>query len=86
MPTYKIEREGRKPRIVDAPNPGAARQHVARSEISVSKIGATEAFRLAQDPDITLEIAGAEATPAEEPREPDMAGGVGGGQQMQESE
>jgi hypothetical protein len=80
VPTYKIERPNQKPRIVDAPNKAAARAHVAKSEISVSVIGATEAFRLAQDPDISLEVAGEEAPLAQEPQEPLGIGQAGAGQ------
>lgn len=49
MPTYKVERPGQKPRIVDAPNPAGARNHVAYDEITVSKITASQAFALAGD-------------------------------------
>ena len=80
MPTYKCERPDQKPRIVDAPNKAAARAHVAKSEISVSIIGATEAFRLAQDPDITLETAGEGATLSQEPAKPQAIGTAGAGQ------
>jgi hypothetical protein len=84
VPTYKIERPNQKPRIVDAPNKAAARAHVAKSEISVSVIGATEAFRLAQDPDISLEVAGEEAPLAQEPEPPLSAGQAGAGQDADE--
>lgn len=47
MPTYKVDRPGQKPRIVDAPNPANARAHVANDEITVTKITASEAFKLA---------------------------------------
>jgi hypothetical protein len=60
MPTYKIDRpKQEKPRVVDAPNPAAARQHVARSELTVTKISASEAFKLAKD-GVELETAGEE--------------------------
>lgn len=63
MPTYKIDRPNQdKPRVVDATNPAAARQHVARDELTVTKITASEAFGLAKD-GVTLETAG--ETPVE---------------------
>ncbi len=62
MPTYKVERPGQKPRIIDAPNPAAARQHVARSELAVTTITASQAFALARD-GATLETAGETANP-----------------------
>jgi hypothetical protein len=61
MPTYKIDRPD-KARVVDAPNPAAARLHVAKSEITVTKIGASEAFKLAGE-GVTLETANEPAEP-----------------------
>lgn len=50
MPTYRIDRPNQdKPRVVDASNPAAARQHVAKSELKVTKIEARDAFALAND-------------------------------------
>jgi hypothetical protein len=63
MPTYKVDRPDQKPRVVDAPNPAAARNHVANDEITVSKITASEAFKLASD-GAKLETAGEEAPKA----------------------
>ncbi len=57
MPTYAVYREGRKPRVIEAPNPAAARQHVATDELSVRKIEVSEAFALAND-GVRLEKAG----------------------------
>jgi hypothetical protein len=65
MPTYKVERPDQHPRVVDAPNPAAARNHVANDEIKVSKITASEAFKLASD-GATLETAGEEAPKVEQ--------------------
>lgn len=48
MPTYRVDRPGQeKPRIIDAANPAQARQYVARSELKVTTITASEAFKLA---------------------------------------
>lgn len=49
MPVYRVDREGKKPRVVDAKTPGAARAHVAASELTVAKIDTAEAFKLAMD-------------------------------------
>lgn len=49
MPTYRCDREGQKPRVVEASNPAAARQHVAKDEIKVTKIEVSDAFALAAD-------------------------------------
>jgi hypothetical protein len=68
MPTYKVERPGQKPRVVDAPNPAAARNHVANDEITVSKITASVAFKLASD-GAKLETAGEEPPKPQPPRE-----------------
>lgn len=63
MPTYRIDRPGSdKPRVVEAKTPAAARAHVAKDELKVSKIGTAEAFTLARA-GITLETAGEEAEP-----------------------
>jgi hypothetical protein len=63
MPTYKVSRDLQDPRVVEAPNPAAARNHVANDEITVTKIGAKEAFELmAKTPGLLLETAG-EAAP-----------------------
>jgi hypothetical protein len=60
MPTYAVEREGRdKPRVVEAANPAAARQYVAKDELKVRKIETREAFALAND-GVELEVAGEE--------------------------
>lgn len=59
MPTYKVEREGKKPRVVEAKTPGGARYHVAKDELTVTKIEVSEAFRLAAD-GVKLEVAGEE--------------------------
>lgn len=62
MPTYRIDGLGlEKPRVVQAPNPAAARQHVAAGLI-VRKIEASDAFALAAD-GVKLEKVG-EATEA----------------------
>jgi hypothetical protein len=47
-------------------------------------IGATEAFRLAQDPDISLEVAGEEAPLAQEPEPAQPIGQAGAGQDADE--
>lgn len=66
MPTYKIDGLGlEKPRVVEAPNPASARQHVAAS-LTVRKIEVSEAFALAND-GVRLEKAG---TVEPEPDEP----------------
>lgn len=58
MPTYKITGLGLdKPRVVEAGNPGAARQHVAKG-LDVRKIEVSEAFALAGE-GAKLEKAGA---------------------------
>lgn len=58
MPTYRIDRTGAdKPRVVEAPNPAAARQHVAKDELNVRKIEVSEAFALASE-GVKLEKAG----------------------------
>lgn len=57
MPTYRIDRDGKPPRIVDAPTPASARNHVASDEIRATKITASEAFKLAGT-GATLETAG----------------------------
>lgn len=62
MPTYRVDRPGQKPRIIDAPNPAAARQHVSRSELVVTMITASQAFALAHE-GATLELAGETANP-----------------------
>ena len=67
MPTYKITRPGvTAPRVVDASNPAAARQHVAKDEIAITKITVSEAFALAGQ-GVKLETAGEEPAPAPEP-------------------
>ena len=82
MPVYKCERKGQDPRIVEAPNPGAARQHVAKTEITVTKIGTSEAFDHSNR-GLKLEIAGQiQPSPDDEtPRAPAEIGQVGGAQQ-----
>ncbi|MGH6729107.1 MAG: hypothetical protein ACREBK_03045 [Sphingomicrobium sp.] len=61
IPTYKIDGLGLdKPRVVEAPNPASARQHVATG-LNVRKIEVSEAFALAND-GVKLEKAG-EAQP-----------------------
>lgn len=68
MPTYRIEGLGlTKPRVVEASNPAAARQHVA-SGLSVKKIEVSEAFTLAGE-GVKLEKAG--EAPAEVPPLPE---------------
>ncbi len=65
MPTYKIDGLGlEKPRVVEAGNPAAARQHVATG-LTVRKIEVSEAFALAND-GVRLEKAG-EVLPEETP-------------------
>lgn len=57
MPTYHVTTPGiDKPRVVEASNPAAARQHVAK-DMAVRKIEVSEAFRLAGD-GVKLEVAG----------------------------
>lgn len=66
MPTYKIEGLGLdKPRVVEAPTPATARNHVA-AKLVVTKIEASEAFRLGKD-GASLEIAGSAPIVEEEP-------------------
>ena len=61
MPTYRIDRPGQdNPRVVEAANPAAARQHVAKDELKVTKIEVSDAFALAND-GVKLEKAGEEA-------------------------
>ncbi len=64
MPTYKIDGLGLdKPRVVEAGNPAAARQHVA-ADLTVKKIEVSEAFALAGD-GAKLEKAGVTPEPDE---------------------
>ncbi len=71
MPTYLVTGLGLpKPRVVEAPNPASARQHVA-SDLTLRKIEVSEAFALAND-GVRLEKAGEtppEAPPAGDTRE-----------------
>jgi hypothetical protein len=84
LPTYRVDRPDQKPRIVDAPNPAAARQHVAKSDISVSMITASDAFKLAQDGAV-LETAGEQLMASgEEPKPPLSLGQAGAGQDSTE--
>ena len=63
MPVYKIDGLGlAKPRVVQAPNSAAARQHVAR-DLAVVKIEASDAFALAEE-GVRLEKAGEGDAPA----------------------
>lgn len=62
MPTYKVEREAKQPRVVESPTPAGARAHVAKDELTVTKIEVSEAFKLAEQ-GVKLEVAG-EAPPA----------------------
>lgn len=49
MPTYHLTGLGLdKPRVIEAPNPGAARQHVAK-DLTIRKIEVSEAFALASE-------------------------------------
>ena len=74
MPTYKVDRPGSNaPRVVEAKTPAAARAHVAKDELKVSKIATAEAFKLAAT-GVTLETAGEEAAepePESEELDPD---------------
>lgn len=73
MPTYKIEGLGLpKPRVVEAPAPASARQHVAR-DLTVTKIESSEAFRLGAD-GAKLEVAGV-APLEEEPQDEEQQHG-----------
>lgn len=66
MPTYKIEGLGlERPRVIEAGNPAAARQHVAAG-LTVRKIEVSEAFALAGD-GVKLEKAGEETAREAEP-------------------
>lgn len=82
-PVYLCERKNQDPRIVEAPNPAAARQFVARTEITVTKMGVSEAFAHSNR-GARLEVAGEEPIVAEEPRAPSGIGEVGGYQEVEE--
>lgn len=80
MPLYTVTnaRDIENPRVVEAPNPQAARAHVARDELTVTKCTTADAFRLAQN-GVELETAGVEAEEptgetedAGEPESPDQ--------------
>lgn len=73
MPTYRIDRPNQdKPRVVDAANPAQARQHVAKDELKVTSIGASEAFKLAGQ---GVELEQAVAAVAEEPQQQQQSQG-----------
>lgn len=68
MPVYRVDREGKTPRVVEAADPRGARNHVAIDEIKVTRIEVADAFRLASD-GIKLETAGEEVPePQPEPK------------------
>lgn len=66
MPIYKVDRQGRDPRVVEAPNPAAARRHVANDEFTVSILSAKDAFALSNK-GAKLETAGEEPEPEKQP-------------------